>query len=137
MLRWGDVAAVRCTLLVILLGCCPLATAPDSFRIAYAEHQATSACGAGSCGAATKAQNVAVLVRYAAQAAALGAQLIVFPECECTPTCMMLLHTNMPRRQIWAIPPSPPGPSPLSPRPRRHHRLQRPGCKLLDLGRLR
>ena len=51
-----------------------------SFNVAYVEHQATSPCGSGSCGAATKAANVKALAAYAAQAAAKGAQVIVFPE---------------------------------------------------------
>ena len=55
-------------------------SAAASFKVAYVEHQATSPCGAGSCGAATKAENAKTLAAYAAQAASKGAQLIVFPE---------------------------------------------------------
>jgi predicted amidohydrolase len=44
------------------------------------EYQATSACGSGSCGAETKAQNVDALATFTKEAASKGAQIIVFPE---------------------------------------------------------
>jgi len=51
-----------------------------AYKAAYVEHHATSACGSGSCGEATKRQNVQALQYYAQEAAAQGAQIIVFPE---------------------------------------------------------
>jgi predicted amidohydrolase len=52
----------------------------NSYKAAYVEHQATSACGSGSCGKRTLAQNVQAYAQYAATAASQGAQIIVFPE---------------------------------------------------------
>ena len=51
-----------------------------AYKAAYVEHQATSACGAGSCGKRTLAQNVEAYANYAASAASQKADIIVFPE---------------------------------------------------------
>ena len=51
-----------------------------SYRVAYVEHHAGSACGSGVCGAATKKLNVAAYTQYAQTASSQGASLIVFPE---------------------------------------------------------
>ncbi|KAK3282141.1 hypothetical protein CYMTET_10114 [Cymbomonas tetramitiformis] len=65
---------------VLLLTTLLLSHLSAAYKIAYVEHQATSACGAGSCGPVTKAKNVRTLVDYAAKAARAGADIIVFPE---------------------------------------------------------
>ena len=51
-----------------------------AYKAAYVEHTATSACGSGSCGKRTLAQNVEAYAQYAATAASQGAQIIVYPE---------------------------------------------------------
>jgi hypothetical protein len=46
--------------------------AATAFKAATVEYQATSACGAGSCGVRTREANVAALTAFAATAAKQG-----------------------------------------------------------------
>ena len=51
-----------------------------TYVAAFVEHTATSPCGSGSCGPATRKTNVAALVAHAAMASTRGAEIVIFGE---------------------------------------------------------
>eukprot|EP01065_Artemidia_motanka_P006733 TRINITY_DN13288_c0_g1_i1.p1 TRINITY_DN13288_c0_g1~~TRINITY_DN13288_c0_g1_i1.p1 ORF type:complete len:466 (+),score=105.01 TRINITY_DN13288_c0_g1_i1:47-1399(+) len=65
--------------LMVPTAACALHTAA-AYTAAYVEHAAISPCGQGSCGTETKEANVKAYSGYAEEAAAKGADIIVFPE---------------------------------------------------------